>query len=276
MRSRAATLVRRVEEREQEDDGDRVDAVGDQLGGGAEATRRQSSSKRQRHRRWRRCAPRLLLRRAPGARKTGVSWLEDEIVHGMAHLPADLEHVLEAGGGDDARCARPCALNDGVGRDGRAMHGRTGDRGRVDAPIGAHRRDRVAHRGGRPSPRRGAASSAANERRREPATQTMVGEGAADIDADGVARSHGVRISLMEAQRVRRDRGERFDAGGREEDTRRTQWKLYRRCAPISGATGDLRAIFTLTLPTPDGAGPFPPPQCGRGWRAPASPGRDG
>ena len=93
-------LVRRIEEREQVADRDRFDALGGQL---VDRVRRPSSRPAAT-----RTSPlavrrsRTSLRNAPGARNTGVSGLRREVVHRVPHLAADLEHVLEAGGREQA------------------------------------------------------------------------------------------------------------------------------------------------------------------------------
>src|SRR3546814_7152463 len=45
---------------------------------------------------------------------------QQDLVDGRAHLPADLENVLETGGHEDARLG-PLAFQDGIGRNGRTM-----------------------------------------------------------------------------------------------------------------------------------------------------------
>ena len=104
---------------------------------------RRPARRRRRRRRPRRApaAPRRSSRRArrprggtrPGARNVGVSGVERQVVHLVAHLAADLEHVAEALGGDQAD-AGALALQHGVGRDRRAMH-EAGDLLRRQAPV---------------------------------------------------------------------------------------------------------------------------------------------
>ncbi len=98
-------LMRRIEEREQVADRDRFDALGDQLIDRPGTTELSSSATR--------TSPvavtrsRTSLRNPPGARNTGVSGLEDEVINGVPHLAADLEHVLESDGREKAD---PCSL----------------------------------------------------------------------------------------------------------------------------------------------------------------------
>ena len=119
-------------------------------------------------------------RRAPGARKPGVSGFEEQVVDPAPVLPADLDHVLEARRGEETRAARPCAPALRWWRP--SCRGRTARRCRPRCPNpGAGAPGRCAPaRSGRHGKR--APSRCAGVRRR--ADCDDVGEGAADIDAD--------------------------------------------------------------------------------------------
>ena len=112
-------LVRRIEEREQEADRDRLDARRRP----ARRPRARPSSRRAatstspvgRH------ALRHLLAQRAGREEHRRLGLEDEVVHLVPHLAADLEHVLEALGREQADL-RALALEHGVGGDRGAVH----------------------------------------------------------------------------------------------------------------------------------------------------------
>ena len=177
-------LVRLVEERKQEHDRDRARAGGDQLvggggngafvelpqhlAGGADALGDLAAEPagRQERRRFRR---------------------QRQVVHLVAHLAADLQHVTEALGGDQAD-AGALALEHCVGRHRRAVH-EPGDLLRPQIPVRLHACQRLQHRdagvlaGARDLHDPGRCAGTAYDH---------VGERAADIDPDQEvsARAH--------------------------------------------------------------------------------------
>ena len=107
--------------------------------------------------------------------------LEDDAVELPAHLPPDLQHVLEAGGGEQAKPG-PFALEHGVGRHGGAVQ-EAANLHRRDLPVLRHESDRLHHRFVRVPAR---AHDLGGQHRLAGAPAHQVGEGAADVDADVV------------------------------------------------------------------------------------------
>jgi hypothetical protein len=120
-----------------------------------------------------------LLAQVSGRQETCRLGLQHEIVHGAPHLPADLEHVPEALGGDQPDLGA-LGLEHRIGRDRGAVH-EAGDRLRRDGPVAAHEVERRANAGagvltrGRNLDEAHAAVAAAAHHIRE---------GAADVDPD--------------------------------------------------------------------------------------------
>jgi len=125
---------------------------------------------------------------APGREKHRRLGRLKQIVHARALLPPDLEHVLEAGGGEEPD-ARAAPREHRIGRNGRAVH-EPRYRAGLDAARVGERRDAVAHRGDRIAvPRRNLGRDDAGARSRD-----HVREGAADVDREMnglVTVSHG-------------------------------------------------------------------------------------
>ena len=177
---RRAALMRRVGEREQKADGDRLDPVGNQrLGGGDDTGLVEGRelpavggdppgnllpprARRQEHRRLR---------------------AEFQVVHGGALLAAELQHIAEAFGGDQAEPGA-LLLQHRIGRRRGAVH-EAADSRRLNAPVGL-----------RPRNCRGDAfvriwPCGRDLEHVEPAVGAaadQVGKGAADIDPDRQAR----------------------------------------------------------------------------------------
>ena len=128
-----------------------------------------------------------LAAEAAGRQKRRRLRIERQIVHLVAHLAADLEHIAETFGGDQADTGT-LALQHRVGRNRGAVH-ETGDLLRRQAPIGLHALERLQHReagivaGARDFHDPGRPVGAAHDH---------VGKRAADIDPDEeiAARAH--------------------------------------------------------------------------------------
>ena len=108
--------------------------------------------------------------------------LEDDAVQLPAHLPPDLQHVLEAGGGEQAEPG-PFAFEHGIGRHGGAVQ-EAADLLRRDIPVLHHEPDGLHHRLVGVAAR---AHDLGGQHRLAGAAAHQVGEGAADVDADVVA-----------------------------------------------------------------------------------------
>ena len=172
-----AQLVRRVDEREQVADRDRLDP-GRRRARRRPAPPRASSSGT-------RTSPLgptrsgTSLRNAPGREEHRRFRLQHEIVHRAPHLAADFEHVLEPGGREEPDPGA-LSLQHGVGGDRRAVD-EAGDRVRRDAPLPLHQAERFD--------RAGARVAGCRRDLRQPHVAGRidaddVGERAADIDAD--------------------------------------------------------------------------------------------
>ncbi len=120
-----------------------------------------------------------LAAEAPGREEGRRLRIEREVVHLVPHLPADLDHVEEAAGGDEAD-ARALALQHRVGGDGGAVH-EAGNRSGREPPLRLHALERREHRAARVGAGRGYFQDAG---RRAGRAHHHVGEGAADVDAD--------------------------------------------------------------------------------------------
>jgi hypothetical protein len=169
-------LMRRIEEREQVADGDRFDAFADQL---IDRPDDRALIQRDENIAGRREALAHLLAQRTRCQEHRRLGLEDEVVHFVPHLAADLEHVLEARGREKADL-RSLGLDHGVGGNRRAVH-EADDLVRRHAPFPLHVVHRSLHAGAWIAPCRRDLDE--THRPRAVATDD-VGEGAADIDAD--------------------------------------------------------------------------------------------
>ena len=169
-------LVRWVEEGEEIAHGDRLDAVRDE---GLSRALDGRLVERDEDRAVGGDPLAHLLAQGAGNEEDRRLGLEDEVVHGAPFLATDLEHVLEAGRGEEADLG-PLGLEHRVGRDRGAVD-EASDRARVDLPGGSHEVDggldpraRVMARRRNLDQAQGALRVAAHH----------VREGAADVDAD--------------------------------------------------------------------------------------------
>ena len=145
MISRGAPLVRRVEEREQEHDRDRLGARRDQRSAARVRTAASSSGTSTSP-----VAPirsGTSLRNAPGRQEYRRLRLQHEIVHRVPHLAADLQHVAEPFGRDRARSGRPCARARRWSRP--SCRGRSARSLRRHPPFRLHPAERLEHRDAR-------------------------------------------------------------------------------------------------------------------------------
>ena len=179
---RGLALVRRIGVGKEECDGDGVDLLFQQRRDGAA----------QRHGVERRDDP--ALRRDPlhhalaqmtGGQEHRRACLDREVVDVAAIAAADLQHVGKAGGGQQAHLAA-LALEHRIGGHRGAVHDPADEAGR-DAPLLAHRRQRLAHRCARVGLRGGNLEQAD---RALPVDADHIGERAADVDADGYGARH--------------------------------------------------------------------------------------
>ena len=182
MISLRALLVPVIEEREQEHDRDRLGTRRDKriggIGNGCFVERLQ-------HLAGRADPLRHLASHAAGREKCRRLGIERELIHLVAHLPPDLQHVAEALGGDDADL-RALALQHGVCRDRRAVH-EAQHVLRRQFPLRLHALERLEHRDARVAA--GGRNLHDAARRTWPADDD-VREGAADVDTDTQVTAH--------------------------------------------------------------------------------------
>ncbi len=173
-----AQLVHGIEEREEQRHRHGLDTLGLELVDGGGERRLV-----ERHQHFAGGADALTYLDPPSARRQPARRLrlEIEVVHLPPDLPADLENVAEALGGDEAD-TRALAFQHGIGRDGGAVR-EAGDRARRHAQAAGDLVERSDHR---------AAGLGANRRHLEDVTcgrraQDHVRERAADVDTDADA-----------------------------------------------------------------------------------------
>ncbi len=175
---RHGLLVRRVLEREQQADGDRLDPRGLQRGdGGIDRGRVERGD----HRAIRGDALSHLGAARAGGQPAGRLGFQRKVVKLVAHLAADLQRVAKTLGGDKAD-ARTLPLEHGIGRDRRPVR-EAGDRRRRDAVLVVQPAQRLG--GGEAAVLRGRRQLHGQHAVRAGADD--IGEGAADVDADAVA-----------------------------------------------------------------------------------------